>query len=348
MALGLLGAALSGGGRAMEETANSKLKQMREQALQKMRQEFQTSERIAGQEFTKEVNSNQREFQTSERVAGQEFTSGENQLNRQQQRDLAMKRERGANSRAAMGRNDWDVMQASDGSLVRVNSRTGDIQPMDAPDGVNFGADTWNDRDQAYIESLQAELSSLQEIGKSGMPLSDEQQARLQQIPQEMRTYAQGIDADSEVLGAYEGMQGRGGQDSPPASIAKPGLINSGIEDPGQEGPQQDAREVISQQEQQQQQQRDTQQQTRETKRLASDAKETANDLQNFRDYANTSMGGDSGEWTSRQRELSAQGIEQMQELMQAYNGTDSDSQRDLLMEAMEELRKAGVPLPQE
>lgn len=346
MPLGLLGAALSGGGQAVQQNAQSRIKQMHDQAMEKMRQKYQTSERVAGQDFAAQQTDKEFEFRKGERIAGQDFTAGQNQLTREQERELALLRERGANSRAAAGRNDWQMMTSSDGQPIRVNTRTGTIEPMAVPDGISFPkGDSWGERDQAYIDSLQAELSALQEIGKSGMPLSDEQQSRLQQIPQEMRTYAQGIDADGEVMSAYDSM--RSGQSgAPPENIRRPGLLT---QPQGSETQPSGAREVIQQQEQQQEQQQATRQQTADVRRLASTAKDTAKTLQNFRDYnSGMQMGGSSGEWTQRRQQLRQEGVQQMSTLMEAYNGTEDRDLRDLLMEGMEELRRAGVPLPQE
>lgn len=349
---GAIAGAIGGGGKAMQFNAQSSIEQKREAALEKLRHGNAMERQDDQQQFTAGENEQDRGFRKEERIAGQEFTAGQNQLTREQERQLAVMRESGANSRAAMGRNDWKMMTSSDGKPVRVNTRTGVIEAMAVPEGIDLSSDSWGDRDQAYIESLQAEMDGLQEIAKTGI-LSDEQQSRLQQIPQEMRTYAQGIDADAEVLGAYEGMQGGNGN-VPPEGIRRPGLLSgeggsdSGAQGASGSGEPTDAREVIFQREQQAQAKRATREKTEETKRLSSVAKDTANDLKNFRDYANTSMGGGSSEWASRERSLLDQGRQQMTELMSAYNGTQDEDLRSLLMESMEELREAGVPLPQQ
>ncbi|MFG6159617.1 hypothetical protein ACGTNG_12495 [Halomonas sp. 1390] len=241
---GLLGQALAGalmgGGQAVQHNAQSRIEQKRQEALAEVKHRYRMAQQDDQQQFTRGENQRTREFNRSERLEGQDFTAGQNQLTREQQRELALLRERGANSRAAMGRNDWEVMQANDGSLVRINTRSGDIEPMDAGD-MRFGGESWTERDQAYVESLQSEMESLQEIAKTGM-LSEEQKARMQAIPQEMRTYAQGIDSGSETLSAYEqwrqGQQGStgGGSGGPPPLIARPGAQGSGGGQSGQEG----------------------------------------------------------------------------------------------------------------
>lgn len=227
---GAIAGAIGGAGKAMQFNAQGQIEEKRKKALLTLEQDMAMERQDDQQQFTGQENDKTRTFQREERIGGQDFTAGQNQLTRAQERELALLRERGANSRAAMSRDDWQMMTSSDGKPVRVNVRDGTIEPMDVPEGINLSSESWSDRDQAYIESLQAEMDSLQEVAKTGI-LSDEQQARIQQIPQEMRTYAQDIDADSEVLSAYGDMRGDSEQ-SAPGSGGR-GLLAQGMEGDG-------------------------------------------------------------------------------------------------------------------
>ncbi|TFH85279.1 hypothetical protein EQG41_18370 [Billgrantia azerbaijanica] len=339
MALGLLGAALAGGGRAVEENADNKLKQMRDQAIIKMRQEFQRRERIAGQEFTAGENQQTRTFQAEQ--------SG---LDRTQQRELAEMREAGANNRSAMSRNDWEVMQANDGSLVRINSRTGDIQPMDAGD-MQFGGESWSERDQAYVESLQSELESLQEIAKTGV-LSDAQQQRMQEIPQEMRTYAQGIDVDDAVLGTYGNMRGgnQGGK-LPPVGIRKPGLLSGGMPGEGGRGGGESpaARDVLDQRQQAQRQEAKNEQRDDAVEEMVKDAKRIAGRLTIPSNPEPFVRGGPSMRPQRNAQTdpaLRQQAQQRLAELAEAFDAETDEQRKGDLLEAMSALQDAGITLP--
>ncbi len=86
---GLFAMAALGGTDKSTDGIAAKIRREAEQAfnerMTKDAQAFQTSERVAGQEYASGENEKGREFQTSERIAGQEFTSGEGLINRQHQ-----------------------------------------------------------------------------------------------------------------------------------------------------------------------------------------------------------------------------------------------------------------------
>lgn len=332
---GLLAGAMAGGGEALQHNAKSQIEQKRQTALESLRQKHRV-----------DLEDNRQAFQSSEREAGEVFTSGENQANRQHDTRLARMREQGANNRAAMNRNDWEVMQTADGSLARINSRTGEIAPMDSG-GLDFGSEAWTDRDQAYLDSLQAEMEGLQEEAKTGM-LSDEQKQRMQQIPQDMRTYAEDIDTDNEVYGAHEGIQG-GGNGSPPPLITKPG---SGQPPPSSDNADSESsRDYLNNRQQQQAEaERNREADTRVSK-MTDEAKRIAGRLTIPNQFGGFQRGGLLNRAASGgiDQQAERQAAQQVLADVAAEHDTETDDVRKAqLKEAMDALLDAGVTLPRQ
>ena len=180
MALGLIGAALSGGAEAAQDNARTRIKQMHDDAILRMRQEFATSEREAGQQFSRE-----------ERMAGQEFTSGENQANRQHDMGLLQMREAGADRRTGMQiaasreqRPQWQMVPDGNGGYIQYDPVTNSYREANLPEGVSFNGGELTDRQKLTIETLADERKSIMETSM-GQP-SDQQAARLGEINAQM------------------------------------------------------------------------------------------------------------------------------------------------------------------
>jgi len=180
MALGLIGAALSGGAEAAQDNARTRIKQMHDDAILRMQQEFATKERQAGQEFSRE-----------ERVAGQEFTSGENQANRQHDMGLLQMREAGADRRTGMQiaasreqRPQWQMVPDGNGGYIQYDPVTNNYREANLPDGATFAGGELTDRQKLIIETLADERKSIME-STMGQP-SDQQAARLGEINAQM------------------------------------------------------------------------------------------------------------------------------------------------------------------
>lgn len=339
MALGLLGSALAGGGEAVQQNATDKLKRMHDEAILRMRQEFQTSEREAGQEF-----------QTSEREAGQEFTAeqgrvdrefraGESAADRAQRLELARMQEDGANSRTQMGLIQQGMTE--DGETVMFNPVTGDR--YDPPEGVSFGdGGELSPRAEQQLKELQSRRSMLADQLDSDM-LEPDQAGTL-------RTRIQEIDAQIDaMLGMEVGASG-GNPGSEIADIL--GLSGETDRDTSEGAPPPRPRSTAEEDLLSQEREREARQQSeRESRQMEAEVEQAlslAEDLQNFRTYESSMRMGDSDEWDQRRRKLTDQGRERMERLMEAYNATRSSATRERLMEAMNQLRKGGVPLPQQ
>lgn len=176
MALGLIGAALSGGAEAAQDNARTRIKQMHDDAILRMQQEFASSEREAGQQFSRE-----------ERVAGQEFTSGENQANRQHDMSLLQMREAGANRRSAAQiaasreqRPQWQMVPDGNGGYIQYDPVTNSYREANLPEGVSFDGGELTDRQKLTIETLADERKSIMETSM-GQP-NEQQAARLGEI----------------------------------------------------------------------------------------------------------------------------------------------------------------------
>ncbi|MFI8748773.1 hypothetical protein ACIGG6_02035 [Vreelandella lionensis] len=178
--LGLIGGALAGGAEAAQDNARTRINQMHDDAILRMRQEFASSERQASQEFSRE-----------ERVAGQEFTSGENQANRQHDMGLLQMREAGANRRSAAQiaasreqRPQWQMVPDGNGGYIQYDPVTNNYREANLPEGVSFGGSELTERERLTIETLADERTSIME-SSMGQP-SDQQAARLGEINAQM------------------------------------------------------------------------------------------------------------------------------------------------------------------
>jgi len=185
--LGLLGSALAGGGEAVQKNAQSKIEEMRATALVELRQDFKTSEREAEQDFTAKENIADRDFTTEERVALQDFKSGEGIADRDSAERLARIRESGANSRAAAGRNDWQLVPLEGGGYGRFNPSTNSFDRANLPEGAQIGDDDISQRDKLRYGSLSDRAKALREKQAEGIvPLTPEEKAQLGQLEAQM------------------------------------------------------------------------------------------------------------------------------------------------------------------
>jgi hypothetical protein len=156
MAKGLIAGAIQGLGGAMQHNAQSSIEEKRQTALRKLehgmamerqddQQQFSRGERKAGQEFTSGENATDREFR-----------AGESAADREQRLSLAQMQEAGANSRAAAGRNDWEVVPLEGGGYGRYNPRTNQFENANLPDSARVG----DEGDLSDVEKKRFDLLS--------------------------------------------------------------------------------------------------------------------------------------------------------------------------------------------
>tara|TARA_R100001039_G_scaffold37557_1_gene36447 strand:- start:5793 stop:6791 length:999 start_codon:yes stop_codon:yes gene_type:complete len=328
MALGLIGAALSGGAEAAQDNARTRIKQMHDEAILRMRQNFAKSERIAGQEFT-----------TNERVAGQGFTSEQNELNRGHDLTLTQMREQGANSRtgaqiaAGDRRAQMGLLQqgmSAEGNPVWFNPVSG--ERYDAPEGVTLSSPDLTGRQKAQLDMLENQAKPLREKMAEGMPLTPEEKTTLGQLEAQ---------AQSLIGGGQQGMtpfqqlmQGEGGS-QPEAKATNPDTI------PGQV--------------RQQQEERRNTQEANEARRQASQARDSADAvLQRIEREAagGATRGGLLAQvnQAAGRGEVSQEAIAEAQQVVQQILALDQNpsisvDEKRWLSERLIRLQEAGVPL---
>lgn len=222
---GLLAGAMAGGGKAVQQNAQSTLEARRQEALTRL-----------DNELAFERQENQQEFTAGENEQNRAFRAGESEADRAQRLQLAQMQERGANSRAAAGRNDWNMMQTADGTPVRINARTGTMEPIAGSDKFTFGdGGALTDRQKASIDMLSSEKESIME--QSMGSLSEDQATRLGEIDEQLESMLGqsggsglldrirrelGLDGDGSGQGGDDGGEGGdngGGSPPPPRSI---------------------------------------------------------------------------------------------------------------------------------
>lgn len=187
MAAGLLAGAIQGLGGAIQHNAQSSIEEKRQAALRKLehdlsmerqgdQQRFQRGERIEGQEFA-----------AGESQVDREFRAGESAADREQRLQLAQMRESGANSRAAAGRNDWQLVPLEGGGYGRYNPRTNQFEEADLPEGARLGDEGMSDRDKYRLDMLADQANALRERQAEGIePLTTEEKAQLGRIEAQM------------------------------------------------------------------------------------------------------------------------------------------------------------------
>ncbi|MGM0783912.1 MAG: hypothetical protein ACQEUM_07355 [Pseudomonadota bacterium] len=184
MAAGLLAGAIQGLGGAMQQNAQSTIEQKRQTALEKLRHDKAMERQESQQEFTAGESTKDRGFRAEQ--------SG---LDRQQQRELAEMRERGANSRTAMGRNDWQLVPLEGGGYGRYNPRTNQFEEASLPEGAQIGGEGMSDRDKYRLDMLADRANALREKQAEGIePLTTEEKAQLGRIESQMEAMLGGRD----------------------------------------------------------------------------------------------------------------------------------------------------------
>ncbi|MEL7966399.1 hypothetical protein AAG587_08480 [Vreelandella neptunia] len=333
MALGLLGAALAGGAGAAQENAKTRIKQMHDDAILRMRQNFATSEREASQEYG-----------TQERVAGQQFTSGENEANRGHDLTLTQMREQGANSRsgaqisAADRRAQWGARQIvplEGGGYGQYDPINNSVSPL--PEGVDFasmaGGGDLTGRQKAQLDMLENQAKPLRDKLSEGMtPLTPEEKATLGQIEAQAQSIIGG--GQQSMTPFQQLMQGEGSSQT--------------------EAPEANPDSIPGQVRQQQEQQRNTQE-ANEARREASQARDSADAV--LERIEREAAGGASRggllagiNKAAGRGEVSQEAIAEAQQVAQQILALDqnpniSADEKRWLSERLIRLQEAGVPL---
>lgn len=166
---GIIAGAMGGGGQAVQQNAMSRIEQLRAEALQKLSHEYDMARQGHDQEFRR-----------GERIEGQEFTAGENQANREQNRQLAEMRERGANSRVGAGRNDWQLVPLEGGGYGRYNARTNQFEEANLPPGTQLGGGELSARDKYRLDDMSSQINAIRKrAGDEMRELTTEEKAEL-------------------------------------------------------------------------------------------------------------------------------------------------------------------------
>lgn len=176
---GLLAAALGGAGQAVQTNAKMEIKKRKEAALMGLRQKY-----------TMQQQNDQQQFSTSDRIAGQDFTAQENSANRAQQATLASQREAGANSRSAMAAN--EIVPTKNGGYGLLNTASGDLVPL--PEDVDYqGSGKLTEREDALARNLQTRIEAIDErvSGRDRYRMSSEQ---IEQLETERNQYQEQLD----------------------------------------------------------------------------------------------------------------------------------------------------------
>ncbi|WP_043530486.1 hypothetical protein [Litchfieldella xinjiangensis] len=334
---GLLAGAMAGGGKAVQWTAMSAIEQKRQEALRQL-----------DHTLSMEKQNDQQQFQTQERLGGQEFTSGENRANRQHDTQLTQMRESGADRRTGMqlssadrraNAGGWQLVPTEDGGVVRYNTITGETS--EAPQGLLTSAmgngGKMTDREKARFEMLKDQAETLRNKQADGFELTTEEKARLGQIEADMNGMLGGS-APSLADALEQALAGEGGEAAPDA------------EDPAPSGA--DARGLLSQE----QRQAEMQQYASEHKRTVDAQLEQAGAVLDSLDSQRSGGArGDLMRGINQARyggdlEPDAQTLEQGQaladQLMQLHDDPQtSDFQRKQIMDQLRRLRDSGISL---
>lgn len=232
MALGILGAALAGGGAAMEEYGTGRIKELRDKAMLKMQQEYQTSERVAGQNFTASQNLKNQEFTTSEREAGQGFTMERDDLAHQRTMDRerfvqGQQNARSAASRASSNKGNWTTFKGDDGKYYQFNPDRNETRLANIPEGVGFSSSSvdggkMTDRQKETVKYLRDQVELAQEKMSDPMT-SDEDRNFYAQQAANAQQQIQSILMPSQG-GGVGGVGGDGGGDLSSRLAQKLGL----------------------------------------------------------------------------------------------------------------------------
>ncbi|MBH8578801.1 hypothetical protein [Bisbaumannia pacifica] len=185
-----LAGAMMGGGRAMQQNAQSRIQERRDKALKQL-----------DHDLAMVRQNDQQQFTTSEREAGEKFTSSENQLGRRHNTALAEMRERGANRRSAAQiaaqnrRTQMGLLQQgldAEGNTTWVNPVTG--EQFNSPPGFRpASSGELSDVDNARLETINTEIEAARE------QLTDETGVRREPTREEV-AYIQGLARQRDAI----------------------------------------------------------------------------------------------------------------------------------------------------
>ena len=187
MAAGLLAGAIGGMGKAMQQTAQGQIEEKRKRALMELEQGMAMERQDDQQQFSRGERKAGQDFTSGENAADRDFRAGESAADREQRLSLAQMQEAGANSRAAAGRNDWELVPLEGGGYGRYNPRTNQFENANLPEGAQIGDDDISQRDKLRYGSLSDRAKTLREKQAEGIvPLTPEEKAQLGQLEAQM------------------------------------------------------------------------------------------------------------------------------------------------------------------
>ncbi|GEK48425.1 hypothetical protein HPA02_27080 [Bisbaumannia pacifica] len=190
-----LAGAMMGGGRAMQQNAQSRIQQRRDEALRRLDHDLSMARQNDQQQFTAGQNQQDRDFRAEQ-----------GGLDRSQQRELAEMRERGANRRTSMqigarreeGRNDWQMVRTGDG-MVQYSPSRNEYRPANLPEGAQMGGGELSERDRYRLDGIAGQIETIRERASDEMrELTTEEKAEM-----------------GRLQGQYDALLGGGGSLTP-------------------------------------------------------------------------------------------------------------------------------------
>lgn len=335
-----LAGALAGGGSAMKENAMSQIKQRHEEAMTKL-----------DHDLAMERQDDSQQFQTDERVAGQEYQTGRDetlqgyeQENANLAHDLKMQQERyrqgQQNARSAAGRqaNDWQLVPNDDGGYTQYSPSRNESRPANLPEGVNMGGmnGDLSDVEKRRLDDIDAQTERIMtgpgDVTKDITELSKEQKLKLAQLNKTKQSLlgAGGGPSLLETMlqGDYDpgdnGGGNRGGDDG-------------GGDGGGGEQPPQSARDRFNERQRKEKEAQAEQAAHDEVNRLADAAIASVSRKPTSMFPTGTNYLAP-GEREEAQRQY-------LRQVMTALDAEDNKARRAILLKAMDRLQDAGVSL---
>ncbi len=343
---GILAGAIAGGAKAMQWNAQGQIEEKRKRALMTLEQEMAMERQDDQQAFTAGENDKTRTFQRSERIEGQEFTAGENQADRQLSRWQTGVQQSGADRRAAMGRNDWELVPLEGGGYGRYNTRTGQYEDASLPEGaVMSGADgELSDRDKYQLDGIADRMETIRDRASDEMrELTPDEKAELGRLQGQYDSLLSNSGGSTLFQRLMAGEGGGDAEGEPPPLIAQPGAESPGNARADEDGA--SASDFLAERRQRQEAAEQNAEADTRVGQLADQADQLAEQvgpqlrpgglINSVRQAA-----GQNGQARQEAQSLLA-------ELSAAYDAESDDDRRAILARAMGQLQDAGVTLDQ-